>query len=114
MYETSALFTAQAYAQQNKESVSELLIEFFRYFCWSFDLRHRVVSIRQPRALSKLDKAEQNGWLQSDNLGCDHVFPFLPHFAFSGVILYCKETMFCLLIAIIFLESRTPSRRTTT
>jgi hypothetical protein len=51
--------------------VGELLIEFFRYFCWSFDLRHRVVSIRQPRALSKLDKAEQNGWLQSDNLGYD-------------------------------------------
>jgi DNA polymerase sigma len=56
--------------------VGELLIEFFRYFCWSFDLRHRVVSIRQPRALSKLDKAEQNGWLQSDNLGYERVFCF--------------------------------------
>lgn len=58
----------QAYAQQNTESVGTLLIEFFRYFCWDFDIRHSVVSIRQPKGLSKVDKAEQDGWLQSDIL----------------------------------------------
>jgi hypothetical protein len=58
----------QVYARQNTETVGELLVEFFRYFCWTFDMRHSVVSIRQPRGLSKVDKAEQDGWLQNDNL----------------------------------------------
>jgi hypothetical protein len=58
----------QAYARQNTETVGELLVEFFRYFCWTFDMRHSVVSIRQPRGLSKVDKAEQDGWLQNDTL----------------------------------------------
>ena len=58
----------QSYARQNEESVAQLLVEFFRYYAEQFDFRHSVVSIRQPRGLSKLDKAERDGWLNSDNL----------------------------------------------
>lgn len=58
----------QAFAQGNRESVGELLVEFFHYFCWKFDSRHCVVSVRQTKGLSKLDKAEHDAWLQSDTL----------------------------------------------
>ena len=58
----------QDFARENQETVAELLIEFFRFFAWHFDFRHQVVSVRQSSVLSKLDKAEQHGWLQSDVL----------------------------------------------
>lgn len=48
--------------------MGELLVEFFRYFCWKFDSRRCVVSVRQSKGLSKLDKAEHDAWLQSDTL----------------------------------------------
>ena len=59
--------------------MAQLLVEFFRFFAWQFDFRHSVVSVRQPHrrnnnesasssGLSKLDKAEHFGWLQSDIL----------------------------------------------
>ena len=60
--------------------MAELLVEFFRYFAWNFDFRQKVVSIRQSGNLSKLDKAEQHGWLQSDILR----YEFGLHFCFYG------------------------------
>jgi hypothetical protein len=67
-----ALFcSTQNFARGNRETVAELLLEFFRYYSWQFDFRHEVVSIRQPTttaAMRKLDKAETDGWQQSDIL----------------------------------------------
>ena len=61
-----------------------LLVEFFRYYAWTFDFRHDVVSIRHSGKLSKLDKAEQHGWLQSDILSIED--PFETHYDVAHVI----------------------------
>jgi len=71
----------QNFARENQESVAELLVEFFRYFAWNFDFRQKVVSIRQSGNLSKLDKAEQHGWLQSDILR--YVLGLLFYYSYS-------------------------------
>ncbi len=89
-------------AEENKESVAQLLLEYFRYFAWSFDTRHEVVTIRktvQPQTynnsnnnnnsyaananfgnvnssnnMTKLDKYEESAWFHSDVLSIEDPF----------------------------------------
>lgn len=90
-------------AEENKESVAQLLLEYFRYFAWLFDTRHEVVSIRktvQPQShnnnnnngyaanafnsnsgnatnsnnMTKLDKYEESAWFHSDVLSIEDPF----------------------------------------
>jgi len=45
-------------------------LEFFRYYCWRFDLLRDVVSMRTRRVVTKLEKTETYAWFHSDNLRC--------------------------------------------
>lgn len=48
--------------------MAELLVEFFRYYSWRFDLLRHVVSMRTRRVVTKLDKTETHAWFHSDHL----------------------------------------------
>lgn len=48
--------------------MAELLVEFFRYYSWRFDLLRHVVSVRTRRIVTKLDKTETHAWFHSDHL----------------------------------------------
>lgn len=37
----------QQMASENTESPAQLLVEYFRFYAWTFDVRHDVVSIRR-------------------------------------------------------------------
>ena len=58
------------YAAKNKESVGELLAAFFDYYAWSFDFHRTVVSLQsgKEKAVSKIQKAEADGWPQHERL----------------------------------------------
>ena len=58
------------YASKNKESVGELLVAFFNYYAWGFDFHRTVVSLQsgKEKAVSKIQKAEADGWPQHERL----------------------------------------------
>lgn len=87
-------------AAENKETVAQLLMEYFRYFAWTFETRNDVVSIRrwsspaQPPAqhqhhhhhhqgnvqqnvntpVTKYDKYEESAWFHTDVLSIEDPF----------------------------------------
>ena len=62
------------FASRNKETVAELLTEFFRYYGWLFDYRHNVVSLQNGAAVLKAKKAEADGWPQHERLSIEDPF----------------------------------------
>jgi DNA polymerase sigma len=59
----------QQIGYQNKETVGELLLEYFRYYAWLFDFHNNVVSIQSgTKPKLKLEKYEKDGWFHSDVL----------------------------------------------
>jgi DNA polymerase sigma len=62
------------FASRNKESIAELLAEFFRYYAWLFDYRHFVVSLQNGAAVLKAKKAEADGWPQHERLSIEDPF----------------------------------------
>lgn len=52
-----------------------MLLEYFRYFAWSFDYRHSVVSLRRHgMVIEKAEKYERAAWLHTDNLSIEDPF----------------------------------------
>jgi hypothetical protein len=41
------MLVPQQMASENTESPAQLLVEYFRFYAWTFDVRHDVVSIRR-------------------------------------------------------------------
>jgi len=64
--------------------LAELLVEFFRYYSWRFDLLRHVVSIRTRRVVTKLDKTETHAWFHSDHLSIED--PFETHYDVAHVV----------------------------
>ncbi|CAG8454699.1 847_t:CDS:2 [Ambispora gerdemannii] len=54
----------RGFGDANKESVGGLLFAFFRRFAFDFDYDHHVISIRQGKYLTKVEKGwDSRGWL---------------------------------------------------
>jgi len=70
--ENKQLFTS--YGAANTASVSQLLFGFFKYYAHEFDFRRSIVSIVAGGALSKLSKAESDGWAQHERLSIEDPF----------------------------------------
>ena len=64
----------QNYAENNKENVAELMMEFFRYYAWNFDYKKSCISVREGRAVPKLLKAETDAWPVNDRLAIEDPF----------------------------------------
>ena len=57
----------RGYGEANRQTIGELLFHFFRYYGWEVDYGRDVVSLRQGRLISKVDK----GWhLMQNNRMC--------------------------------------------
>jgi terminal uridylyltransferase len=58
------------FAAKNKESIGELLAAFFNFYAWQFDYNSDVVSIQsgKEKNVSKIQKAESDGWPQHERL----------------------------------------------
>lgn len=79
--------------------MAELLVEFFRYYSWRFDLLRHVVSMRTRRVVTKLDKTETHAWFHSDHL---RYCTYNLNFSMSLTVLYVPSS-----------ASRTLSKHTT-
>lgn len=77
----------QEKAGLNTESLSFLLLEYFRYYSWNFDFKNKVVSIRNVvsyynkspgnvinNTINKSDKCERNSWFFNDILAIEDPF----------------------------------------
>ena len=62
------------FSARNKQSTAELLIGFFHYYAWEFDYRKNVISIQSTASVTKLFKAESNGWNQHDRISIEDPF----------------------------------------
>jgi terminal uridylyltransferase len=65
------------FSAQNKQSLGELLMEFFRYFAYDFDYRRDIVSIRHLHgdgAATKLSKMESSCWGSHERLSVEDPF----------------------------------------
>mmetsp|Transcript_34349 Transcript_34349/g.64042 ORF Transcript_34349/g.64042 Transcript_34349/m.64042 type:complete len:326 (+) Transcript_34349:1778-2755(+) len=65
------------FSSHNKQSLGELLMEFFRYFAYDFDYRRDIVSIRRLHgnaAISKLSKMESSCWGSHERLSVEDPF----------------------------------------
>ena len=59
------------YGQNNKESVAELLVGFFKYYAFDFDFRASVVSVQTGGPITKISKAEKDGWPLHERLSIE-------------------------------------------
>ena len=64
----------QAYGQNNKQSVAELLVGFFKYYAYDFDFRASVVSVQTGGPITKVSKAEIDGWPLHERLSIEDPF----------------------------------------
>eukprot|EP01041_Mallomonas_annulata_P004985 gene4985-9961_t len=76
---TSAGMTLlQNFSSKNRQTLAELLCEFFHFYSWKFDYRHDVVSVRLGGSiygvLSKLEKAETSCWFMNEKLCIEDPF----------------------------------------
>jgi terminal uridylyltransferase len=65
------------FSSQNKQSLGELIMEFFRYFAYDFDYRRDIVSIRRLHGNSvftKLSKMESSCWGSHERLSIEDPF----------------------------------------
>lgn len=62
------------YANDNKNTISELLLGFFNYYGNEFDYREEVISIKQLEPLEKLYKVTTCGWFLGNTLGIEDPF----------------------------------------
>jgi len=64
----------QYHCAQNKESLLELLTEFFQYYAWDFNYCSSVVSVRYGGVVSKESKAESDNWPLHTRLSIEDPF----------------------------------------
>lgn len=57
------------YANDNKSTISELLLGFFDYYGNIFDYREDIISIRQLETIDKLYKVNTCNWVPGNTLG---------------------------------------------
>lgn len=62
------------YGRVNKQGVPELLVGFFRYYAYEFDFRSTVVSIQAGGPITKVGKAEVDGWPLHERLSIEDPF----------------------------------------
>ena len=65
------------FSSRNKQSLGELLMEFFRYFAYDFDYRRDIVSIRRLPGncvVTKLSKMESSCWGSHERLSVEDPF----------------------------------------
>jgi len=62
------------FGAKNTNSVGELLTKFFNYFAYDFDFRGSVVSIQAGRTITKISKAEVDGWPLHERLSIEDPF----------------------------------------
>ena len=97
------------FAAKNKESVGELLAAYFNFYAWQFDYNSDVVSIQsgKEKNVSKIQKAESDGWPQHERLRyfissyLIFIFFFIPYFSFIydlsflSILLYVFYLFLC-------------------
>jgi DNA polymerase sigma len=63
------------FASKNKETVAELLVEYFHFFGWEFNYYKNYISIKShKKVLMKIDKVESDGWTNSDAIAIEDPF----------------------------------------
>lgn len=62
------------FGSKNQESVCDLLIGFFRYYAYDFDYRSTVVSVQAGGPITKISKAEIDGWPLHERLSIEDPF----------------------------------------
>ena len=62
------------YGKPNKQSVAELLVGFFRYYAYEFDFRSTVVSVQTGGPITKVGKAEVDGWPLHERVSIEDPF----------------------------------------
>jgi terminal uridylyltransferase len=85
------LYYLQQQANKNTESLGSLLIEYFKYFSYSFDYRQHTLSIRQKSTFAKMDKYEYCCWYHTDCLSIED--PFEIHYDVAHVIKVSKMSL---------------------
>ena len=69
-----AIAALHNYGARNNCSIAELLVHFFKYYAYEFDFRGCVVSIEAGRTITKVSKAELDGWPLHERVSIEDPF----------------------------------------